>query len=317
MKLSVALCTFNGELYLRAQIDSILKQSLSIDEIIICDDNSSDGTWAILQAYHILDPVKIVIYKNKENIGSIKNFQNALSRCTGDLIFLCDQDDVWLNEKVEHYVNYFEDNSKINVLCSNGYVINENNKTLEVLTIWDTPTILQKSNEKIDYFHSIAYCGNIATGASMAIRKDFLQLCTPFPSATNIHHDEWIALIASIYGVFKLIPEKLFFYRLHQGQQVGSISYPIEANSEKKITSRFSKTDKSLSSLKRRVRKARLTYKNLQLWTNKNDKSAILDQILNYYKMINRELINHHPILGRFFIIFGNNTFNKIINKLN
>jgi glycosyltransferase involved in cell wall biosynthesis len=104
MKTSVAICTFNGEKYIKAQLESILNQTLAIDEIIICDDGSNDKTIAIIELIQIENPNKISLYKNKVNLGSTKNFEKAISICTGYYIFLSDQDDIWKENKVEKVI---------------------------------------------------------------------------------------------------------------------------------------------------------------------------------------------------------------------
>ncbi len=101
MILSVALCTFNGELFLKEQLDSIINQNLKVDEIIICDDVSNDTTSIILEEYQFKYPELIKVYFNEKSLGTIKNFEKAISLSMGDLIFLSDQDDVWTVNKTK------------------------------------------------------------------------------------------------------------------------------------------------------------------------------------------------------------------------
>ena len=107
MKLSVALCTYNGEKYIKEQLESILNQTVAIDEIIICDDRSNDKTTAIIEQFQAEYPDKISLHKNHANLGSTKNFEKSISICTGDYIFLSDQDDIWKANKVEKIIQYF------------------------------------------------------------------------------------------------------------------------------------------------------------------------------------------------------------------
>lgn len=100
MKLSVALCTYNGESFLQQQLDSILQQELSVDEIVICDDGSTDRTISIIESYkQRYHYPTFILEQNKKNKGVRKNFEYAISLCSGDIIFLSDQDDVWQCEK--------------------------------------------------------------------------------------------------------------------------------------------------------------------------------------------------------------------------
>lgn len=238
-KTSVALCTYNGEKFIHAQIDSILHQSLKVDEIVICDDGSTDNTQKILAEYHNKFPDVFKIYINDENLRSVKNFEKAISLCTGDIIFLSDQDDVWEKDKVEIFVEYLKENKQIDVLCSNGFIIDEDGLRKDLYTVWDVPGFLSENKKEINYFRIFSTIGNFATGASMAIKKSFLNQVLPFPTIDGIHHDEWIALVSSQQKKFAFLNEKYFSYRLHNEQQVGGISYSKDDISKEKLINRF------------------------------------------------------------------------------
>lgn len=238
-KISVALCTYNGEKFVHEQIDSILNQTLKVDEIIICDDCSTDKTQNILFEYQIKFPDIFKIYINEKNLRSVKNFEKTISLCTGDFIFLSDQDDIWKDDKVEKISDYFEKNSSISVVATNGFIIDENSLKQDRYTVWDIPKFLGESKKKIDYFKIFATIGNLATGASMAIKKSFLNQVLPFPNINDLHHDEWIALVSAEQKKFAFINEKLFSYRVHCNQQVGGICYSKGETYKEKITNRF------------------------------------------------------------------------------
>lgn len=225
MKTSVALCTYNGEKFLGQQIDSILNQTVAVDEIVVCDDGSTDQTIPILNQYLAKYPDIFKIYRNEKNLRSVKNFEKAISLCSNDVIFLSDQDDLWLPEKVESYLHYFSRHPHVNVLCSNGYGIDENNEVLDVIAVWDLPKLIEEKEGSFDYFATLAFMSNFATGAAMAIRKNFLPEVIPFPIIKDFHHDEWIALVAAEKGKFGFLHEKLFKYREHSAQQVGGVFY--------------------------------------------------------------------------------------------
>ena len=106
---SIALCTYNGEAYLREQLDSIANQSYSPLELIAVDDSSSDNTLEILKEYAAIYPF-IKIFVNPENLGYIRNFEKALQLCSGDFIALSDQDDIWDHKKIEKQVNSIGNN---------------------------------------------------------------------------------------------------------------------------------------------------------------------------------------------------------------
>ena len=104
--ISVALCTYNGAQFIREQLNSILCQTTNVDEIVICDDGSSDDTLSIINSYCSKTDI-IRVYQNQDKLGVSKNFQKAIDLCHGDLIFLSDQDDIWQANKVQTFVDYF------------------------------------------------------------------------------------------------------------------------------------------------------------------------------------------------------------------
>jgi len=238
-KISVALCTYNGEKFLHQQIDSILKQTVPVNEIIVCDDGSNDQTSKILTQYQAKFPEVFKIHFNTENLRSVKNFEKAISLCSGDIIFLSDQDDIWEENKVEVFMKYFDENPNIDVVCSNGFIIDSKGKHLEKYTVWDAPKFLNEESLPIDFFKIFNTIGNFATGAAMAIRNSLTKKSIPFPEIPGFHHDEWIALFSAQQKKFGFINEKLFSYRLHDDQQVGGISYPKNEASKNRIIQKF------------------------------------------------------------------------------
>ena len=118
------MITFQGAAYLKAQMDSILGQSIPVHEIIVCDDGSTDGTREILAAYKASYP-QIQLYFNEKNLGTVANMQQCLRMMTGDIIFLADQDDVWLPNKVEKTITFFQENPSADAVFSNADIINE------------------------------------------------------------------------------------------------------------------------------------------------------------------------------------------------
>lgn len=239
IKTSVALCTYNGEKFIREQIDSILNQSLKVDEIVVCDDGSTDQTQNILSEYENKFPSIFKIHFNEKNLRSVKNFEKAISLCSGEIIFLSDQDDIWKNNKVKIICDFFENNQSIDVICSNGCIIDENSSQQNLYTVWDVPNFLSENKKEIDYFKIFVTIGNFATGASMAIRKSFINQILPFPTVEGLHHDEWIALVSSEQKKFAFLNDKLLSYRIHSAQQVGGISYSKDEASKEKLINRF------------------------------------------------------------------------------
>ncbi len=230
MKTSVALCTYNGSRFLEQQLDSILNQTMQVDEIIVCDDRSTDDTLNILTRYKAKFS-KIHVFKNESTLGSVKNFEKALSLCNGEFIFLSDQDDLWVATKVEDFIDYFTKHNEFAVLASSGFGIDENNNTISSPSVWDIPDLLEILKIEYNYFTLITQLVNVATGATMCLKKSFLNEVLPFPVSEWFHHDEWIATISSSMQKFAFLRDKKIYYRVHPNQQVGGVFMNI--NDEK------------------------------------------------------------------------------------
>jgi glycosyltransferase involved in cell wall biosynthesis len=236
---SIALCTHNGGDFLSEQLKSIMYQTIQPNEIIICDDDSSDNTLEIIQQFSELLPVKL--YRNTPALGTIKNFEYAVSLCKSEMIFLCDQDDYWLHHKIETLVNYLEENTTQEVVFSNAVIVDEELQDLQT-TMWEKVRFWE---EEIQEWRrgkalDLLLTGNRVTGCTVAMRKSFAEKSRPFP--TNIHpnfiHDGWIGILASVNNEIGFVTDPLVLYRQHEQQQVGV----VEKEREKiQIHSRFSR----------------------------------------------------------------------------
>lgn len=265
MSISVALCTYNGEKFLPAQLDSILNQKLPVDEIVVCDDGSRDKTISILEDYAEKHPGIFRIHQNEVNLRSVRNFEKAITLCTGDFIFLSDQDDVWLPEKTQTIVQHFSKNPNIEAVATNGYAINDAGERLHRLSLWEGPTLLKKQGSSADYFRIITEMSNIATGASMAIRRRVVPALLPFPSLPDYHHDEWIATYTAAQGTFDFLDEKLFEYREHDSQQVGGVFLTDCEKGNRTLNAVFSDEvfHNGATGYKRRMKRQVISAKNL------------------------------------------------------
>lgn len=305
-KISVAICTYNGEKFIREQIDSILNQSVKADEIIICDDGSTDKTQQILAEYQNKFPEVFKIYINEANLKSVKNFEKSISLCTGDIIFLSDQDDIWENNKVEVFTEYLNKNHHADVLCSNGFIIDENGLKKDQYTVWDVPGFLAENKKEIDYFKIFSTIGNFATGASMAIRTSFLDQILPFPTIDGLHHDEWIALVSSEQKKFEFLNKKLFSYRIHSEQQVGGISYTKDEASKEKLANRFDykKEPKAFRHFKIKLRTLNDKERKYNSYLEKDSNEKIkkfLKEVQSEKLNLEQKLKSEHFILSLFF----------------
>ncbi len=221
--ISIALCTYKGSKYIQEQLESIRNQSLQPSEIIICDDSSPDSTLEIINAFEAPFPIKV--YVNSPALGTIKNFEKAITLCEGDLIFLCDQDDFWPSNKLEVMANYLQENPQTMVLFSNALLVDEHLNSLND-NLWEKVRFRQQQQEqwRAGASFDILLEGNRVTGCALAIRKVFVSQVLPFPAhiSNKFIHDAWIALVASITNSIDFINENLVWYRQHPLQQVGT-----------------------------------------------------------------------------------------------
>ena len=177
MKISVAFIVYNGSQYLLTQIDSILDQTLNVNEIIVYDDASSDNTKEILDEYKNKHPNLFFIHYNNQNIGPTKNIEKAIQACTGELILLADQDDYWEAHKVETIVKWFEQNPTMNGVFTNGSLMNSKEELDNKYSLWDAmsfPYKTIKSKNELNnnlklYINTVENC---ITGATLAFRNN-------------------------------------------------------------------------------------------------------------------------------------------------
>lgn len=201
MKISVCLATYNGGKYIKEQLDSILSQLDTTDEVIISDDGSSDNTLEVIKK---LNEDRIKIVPNKLEKGYSKNFENAISHASGDIIFLSDQDDVWMPNKVALMMESLEsaDLAISDALISDGDL----NPTLG--------SHFNIHNVKTGFLNNWIQTRYI--GACMAFKKEILTKILPFPSNQKLcAHDYWIANVGEFYYKVSLIYQPLIKYRRH------------------------------------------------------------------------------------------------------
>ena len=222
LTISVAMCTCNGEVYLREQLDSILAQTLPPNELIVCDDVSADGTLAILDEFKQRSPFPVTIIANQNRVGVCKNFQNAIERCSGDIIFLADQDDVWLPCKFATVMAAFDSSPRCGYVFSNAELIDEQGRGIGS-DLWTSISF----DKKEQYRYSAGDQLNVMLkkwftlpyGMTMAFRAVFKSKLTPFERSSATAHDTWISLALTSMGAYGVaLPSLLVKYRQHPKQ---------------------------------------------------------------------------------------------------
>ncbi len=208
--ISVCLATYNGASFIIRQLDSVIKQLNEQDEVIVVDDGSSDLTVELIREKY---GNRIEIYINNQNLGAIKSFEKAISLAKGDVLFLCDQDDIWEDNKVEKVLAAFKDQNVVlvvhdaNVVDGNLQLINKS---------WNE---YNRNNLSQGLLGNIMK--NAFTGAMMAFKKELLPYILPFPANIEMH-DQWIVQICLLEKKkIVTIDEPLMKYVRHGGNVTG------------------------------------------------------------------------------------------------
>lgn len=200
--ISICLATYNGKVFIREQIDSILPQLSEEDELIISDDGSTDGTFDIVKSYRDL---RIKVYQNTNRRGVAGNFENALSNASGDIIFFSDQDDVWMPNKISELSKFLIDGNFDIVICNCTLTDSDLNVVRD--SYYKKKHPLQKSA-----FGN--FIKDLWLGCCMAFRREIIKEVLPFPKRI-VAHDLWIAVYGQLRFRCGYYPKSLQYYRRH------------------------------------------------------------------------------------------------------
>lgn len=216
----VAMCVYNGERYVRAQLDSIAAQTERPSRLVVLDDGSTDGTWDLLQAWAATAPFPVHAERNASKLGVVRNFERACALLETDLIFLSDQDDVWYPDKVRIFVDTFVSDPKLTLLHSDADLIDGSGERLG-RRLFDTLLVTAQERELVASGKAwqVYAKRNLVTGAACAFRRELLDAARPFSAAWV--HDEWLAFHAALAGRVRIWPEPVMAYRLHGSNTVG------------------------------------------------------------------------------------------------
>ena len=226
MTISIAMCTYNGARFLQPQLDSLLAQTRLPDQIVICDDRSSDGTWQILEQFVSKARrmgVDVHLQRNDANLGYVRNFQACLQLCSGELIFLCDQDDVWMAQKLERFSARFAQDPSLVLLHADARLVDADGEDLHC-GLFES---LEISAGELSALHagqalSVLLRRNTVTGATAALRRELVA--TALPVEPGWIHDEWLAMAAAASGGrVDCLEWAAIDYRQHGGNQIGAV----------------------------------------------------------------------------------------------
>jgi glycosyltransferase involved in cell wall biosynthesis len=222
LRVSVAMCTFNGAEYIGMQLRSILHQTYPVCQIVICDDGSDDRTIDIVHRTLQNAAMSFIVIENPSRLGTSANFEQAIGLCTGDLIALADQDDLWFPNKIEVITSAFRDKPYIGGIFTDAVIIDEASQSLKI-TLWKRYRITKSIRHQLRSgdFVSVLLKRPVITGATLVFRASLIPQLLPVP--TPWLHDAWLAWKISLHSHLSPLEshEQMMAYRCHRSQQIG------------------------------------------------------------------------------------------------
>lgn len=210
LTISVAMATYNGGRFVPEQLQSLARQELAPTELVVTDDGSTDGTPDLIEQFGASAPFLVRVHRNSERLGVLRNFEKALSLCTGDIVFLSDQDDVWLPDKIRTVMAAFEAHPEALVILNDKIIADED-------LVPSGSTMLTN----IRGFGSPDSC--FVAGCCAAFRRQWLDFALPIPEGPPAH-DSWLLGLAHRLGKVQIVERPLQYYRRHS-QNVSQNSY--------------------------------------------------------------------------------------------
>lgn len=305
MLTSVALCTFNGEKYIASQLQSILDQTIAVNEIIICDDCSTDNTISIVNGFVRQNPDIISLYINERNLGGRENFEKALKLTSGDFIFFSDQDDIWMKNKVERILAVFNNNHLCEGIFTNASLIDDKNTPLGTTLLDHTffKPDLRENYTNADLLYWSLLLGNIVTGATLAIRRTAVDNILPFKLdfKRRLWHDAWIGYVLLLKQSMEYVDECLIQYRVHPKQQIG-INTEAEGPFEAVI---LKKSPDTFITLRELYQKYLIAYLFIQEFLRvKYIANPVVDRIIHEYQELKLRYFMSLPFLQKKLRLF-------------
>jgi glycosyltransferase involved in cell wall biosynthesis len=234
MRISVALCTYNGERFLDQQLASIAAQSRHPDELVVSDDGSTDGSIEMIERFASTAGFLVRLQQNATNLGVTRNFEQTMGLCDGDLIVTADQDDVWIPEKLARIAAEFDRSPGVGLVFSDADLIDGAGRPIGS-RLWPSVRFGNSARRDLDLRDpfDVLLRRPVITGASMAFRSDLRNLVRPIPPPWL--HDEWIGLMVSSVARIVAIAEPLMQYRVHATNQVGVLGVDRAARAKTSI----------------------------------------------------------------------------------
>ena len=299
IKVSIAMTTYNGEKYLYEQLVSLLQQTRKADEVVICDDRSNDSTVIILKKFIEENKLqeKWKVFVNDVNKGHNINFLDCANMTTGDLIFFCDQDDIWYPEKIEKMATEFEKNKNIKAMSCRMSTIdskgNSNNSFLIKIRMGNGKLERIKFNKQVR--------DNISGGLNLAIKRDLFDYAKPIILEKRLSYDLPMGLLSSATGNYYILWEPLVHYRIHS-QNISAPKFELK--------SRIKNVDHQIAGRKQRIKLIKSCASILENILSIKEQKNLIQAI----GILEEDLKNleKRKAIPLFFAIFS---FNPVINR--
>lgn len=229
MKISVAMATYNGERFLCEQLQSLAQQIVKPYELVVTDDGSTDATLTMLKEFSARAPFPVHIHVNEARLGYGENFLKAASLCTGDWIAFCDQDDVWLPDKLARLTEIIRRQPKLNCIIHEALACDE---SLRVMG--------QRWRARINWIlrshvaGALRFSYRVYAGFCICFRADMLTLVSvddrpTLPNGARLPHDAWVTQLAYIFGGTQFLSAKLALYRRHSRAETANYRHGVAA----------------------------------------------------------------------------------------
>lgn len=280
------MATYNGAAHIQQQLESFLSQTYPPDEVVVCDDCSTDETIEILESFRESAPFTVAIHRNEKNLGYTKNFEKALQNCSGELIFLSDQDDVWFPNKVERVTDVFLAHPDKLLVIHDGELVDEN-------LVSHGATKLRQIKKGYGTDKSFV------TGALTAIRSSFLPYIIPIPLGI-IGHDRWIHNLARLVKTRIVIDQALQLIRRHSSNTSTWVASSVHRISWWDVLRSQLETPAANGYLER-LRMNEASQTRLRNTTNNDDlfSTEVISEAINYLIREQKALLARESLLGQ------------------
>ena len=213
-KIDILMATYNGEKYLVEQLDSIINQTYRNWNLLIRDDNSTDKTLEIIQNYHKKDKRIKILKDNKGNLGIVRNFEELLKSSESEFIMFSDQDDIWVENKLDMYLKMIEKIKNKGFMIHSDAILFDKNKSNILKDTFISKKAINKGLENVFFNYFVQ-------GATILISKEIKNFILPFPKEVYLH-DRYIHLISELFFERIFVNKALIYYRQHGDNQIGA-----------------------------------------------------------------------------------------------